>query len=434
MATRSSEAAPDQAGSGRAGSGRVNMDWDDAVLAEARTQGIPGSGGRWRWLFSGIWLVYLIQPISDLFGRHDPAWIAGGLVIAAAFCAIYLPALMYVDERPRWAGAGLAALAVLAAVACVVYGEHWTPLWIYVSAAGGLILTALFDRRVATLGVVVISGLYLISCWITHLDGADTVAVLLPVVLIGLAMMGFRMQLVLMHELARARETVAKLAANEERLRLARDMHDLTGQSLSMITLKSELAAKRLTRLPASAERDAILTELGDVSRVSRQTLHDIREAVSGYRRPTLAIEVITARSALEAAGIQLDDDPELTIRSGTFDPDAEAVLAWCLREAVTNVIRHSRARHCRLRLTERLGEVSLEVTDDGRGFSGPAKDSAKDSAKAAATGSGLRGISERLSAVGGHLSLGQGDNSRGFRLTAIVPAATAAAGHNCQP
>ena len=424
MATRSPEAAP-----GQAGSGQASRDWDDAVLAEARSQGIPGSGGRWRWLFSGIWLAYLIQPISALFDRHDPAWIAGGLVIAAAFCAIYLPALMYVDERPRWAGAGLAALAVLSAVACVVYGEHWTPLWIYVSAAGGLILTALFDRRVATLGVVVISGLYLVSCWITHLDGADTVAVLLPVVLIGLAMMGFRMQLVLMHELARARETVAKLAANEERLRLARDMHDLTGQSLSMITLKSELAAKRLTRLPASAERDAILTDLGDVSRVSRQTLHDIREAVSGYRRPTLAIEVITARSALEAAGIQLDDDPELTMRSGTFDPDAEAVLAWCLREAVTNVIRHSRARHCRLRLTERTGEVSLEVTDDGRGFSGPAKDSAK----AAATGSGLRGISERLSAVGGHLSLGQGDNGRGFRLTAIVPAATAAAGHNCQ-
>ena len=428
MATRSSE-APGQAGRGRAGSGQATWDWDDAVLAEARSQGIPGSGGRWRWLFSGIWLAYLIQPISALFDRHDPAWIAGGLVIAAAFCAIYLPALMYVDERPRWAGAGLVALAVLSAVACVVYGEHWTPLWIYVSAAGGLILTALFDRRAAILGVVVISGLYLVSCWITHLDGADTVAVLLPVVLIGLAMMGFRMQLVLMHELAQARETVAKLATNEERLRLARDMHDLTGQSLSVITLKSELAAKRLTRLPASAERDAIRTDLGDISRVSRQTLHDIREAVSGYRRPTLAIEVITARSALDAAGIQLDDEPELTMRSGTFDPDAEAVLAWCLREAVTNVIRHSRARHCRLRLTERTGEVSLEVTDDGRGFSGPAKDSAK----AAATGSGLRGISERLSAAGGHLSLGPGDNGRGFRLTATVPAATAA-GHNCQP
>ncbi len=445
MATRSTEAAL----------GPADLA-EDALLTEAREQGIPGAGSRWRWFFSGIWLAYLIQPISNLFDRHDPAWIAGGLVLAAAFCAIYMPALMFVDERPRWAGAGLAALAVLSAVSCVIYGEHWTPLWIYVSAAAGLILTALFDRRLATLGIAVITVLYLLFCWTTHLDGPDTVAVLIPVVLIGLAMIGFRMQLVLMHELAQARETVAKLAANEERLRLARDMHDLTGQSLSMITLKSELAAKRLTRLPASAERDAVLTELGDVSRVSRQTLHDIREAVSGYRRPTLAIEVITARSALEAAGISLDDDSGLTMRSGMFDPEAEAVLAWCLREAVTNVIRHSRARHCRIRLTEHGDEVSLEVTDDGRGFSGPTGNGSAGDRPAgdrpagdspvgdSASGSGLRGMSERLSAVDGHLSLGRPETGHGFRLTGTVRTGTvrtgtvrtgtAGTGHNCPP
>jgi two-component system sensor histidine kinase DesK len=424
MATRSTEAAL----------GPTDLA-EDALLTEAREQAIPGAGSPWRWFFSGIWLAYLIQPISDLFRpHHSVAWIAGGLVIAAAFCAVYLPALMYVDERPRWAGAGLAGLVVLSAVSCVIYGEHWTPLWIYVSAAAGLILTALFDRRLATAGIAVITGLYLLFCWITHLDGGDTVAVLIPVVLIGLAMIGFRMQLVLMHELAQARETVAKLAANEERLRLARDMHDLTGQSLSMITLKAELAAKRLNRLPASAERDAILTEMNDVSRVSRQTLHDIREAVSGYRRPTLAIETITARSALEAAGILLDDDPELTMRSGSIDPEAEAVLAWCLREAVTNVIRHSRARHCRIRLTERGNELSLEIADDGRGFSGPVSDTDSGPDGGPATGSGLRGISERLSAADGHLSLGRPDTGRGFRLTATVRTSTAGTGHNDHP
>jgi two-component system, NarL family, sensor histidine kinase DesK len=244
----------------------------------------------------------------------------------------------------------------------------------------------------------------------------NTLAVLLPVALIGVAMIGFRLQMTLMHELAQARGTVAKLAANEERLRLARDMHDLTGQSLSMITLKSELAAKRLAKLPDSAERNAVFTELGDIGRVSRQTLHDIREAVSGYRRPTLAIEVITARNALEAAGIGLDDDAELTLRSGTFDPDTEAVLAWCLREAVTNVVRHSRARHCRIRLTDHHGELTLEVTDDGHGLAGQAA--------ANPSGSGLRGVSERLSAVGGSLSLGPAANGHGFRLAATVPAA----------
>jgi len=376
--------------------------------------GTPGTGSSWRWLFSGIWLIYLIQPVIDLFHHGGALWIAGGLAIVVAFCVIYMPTLMYHDDRPRLALAGLVTIALLAVLACVVYGKDWTPLWIYVSVASGMVLASVASRQRAFLAVLGVSAAYLVCCWISHLDIGTTLAVLLPVVLIGLAMIGFRMQITLMRELAQARGTVAKLAANEERLRLARDMHDLTGQSLSMITLKSELAAKRLGKLPSSAERDAVLTELGDIGRVSRQTLHDIREAVSGYRRPTLAIEVITARNALESAGIELDDDAGLTLRSGTFDPDAEAVLAWCLREAVTNVIRHSRARHCRIRLTERAGELSLEVTDDGHGFTGQDPDSP--------TGSGLRGVSERLSAVGGSLALGAAAPGHGFRLTATVP------------
>jgi len=314
-------------------------------------------------------------------------------------------------------------ISLLAALACAVYGKDWVSLWIYVSAATGMVLANAPDgRRAATLGVAAVGACYAFFCWLSHLDLGNTLALLLPVLLIGLAMMGFRFQITLMHELAQARETVAKLAANTERLRLARDMHDLTGQSLSLITLKSELAAKRLARLPSSAERDAVLTELGDIGGVSRQTLHDIREAVSGYRRPTLAIEVITARNALEAAGIVLDDAAELTLRSGTFDPDAEAVLAWCLREAVTNVIRHSRARHCRIRLGGRTGELSLEVTDDGPGLAGQDPGDSK--------GSGLRGMSERLSAIGGRLALGWAEPDRGLRLTATVPVA----GHTCQP
>ena len=330
---------------------------------------MPGTGSPLRWFFSAVWLVYLISPVAGLFGHHHGvAWIAGGLAITVAFCAIYLSVLMYDDEHPRLARYGLVAIAVLAALACAVYGKEWMPLWIYVSAATGMVL-APAGRRVAMLGILAIGACYTFFSWLSHFGLGNFVAVLLPVLLVGVAMMGFRWQITLMHELAQARETVAKLATNEERLRLARDMHDLTGQSLSMITLKSELAAKRLARLPSSAERDAVLTELGDIGRVSRQTLHDIREAVSGYRRPTLAIEAITARNALEAAGIGLDDDAELTLRSGTFDPDAEAVLAWCLREAVTNVIRHSRARRCRIRLADHGGELSLEVTDDGLGF-----------------------------------------------------------------
>jgi two-component system sensor histidine kinase DesK len=425
MATRSTDAVRNE--TGQAVHDRTEPGLVGSAFGERL---VPGMGSPWRWFFSGVWLAYLIQPVANLFqDDHGAAWIAGGLIITVAFCVIYLPVLMFSDTRPRLALYGLGALAMLAAVACVVYGKSWTPLWIYVSAAGGMVLTSVFGSRRASFGVFAITGCYLLFAWVTHLDLGTTVAVLLPVLLIGLAMIGFRLQITLMRELAQARGTVAKLAANEERLRLARDMHDLTGQSLSMITLKSDLAAKRLAKLPSSAERDSVLAELGDIGRVSRQTLQDIREAVSGYRRPTLAIEVITARNALDAVGIELDDAPALTLRSGTFDPDAEAVLAWCLREAVTNVIRHSRAGHCRIRLTDHPGELSLEVTDDGRGLVGQDPKQLK--------GSGLRGMSERLSAIGGRLSVGWAEPGRGLRLTATVPASAVVSmpesGHNCQ-
>jgi two-component system, NarL family, sensor histidine kinase DesK len=388
-----------------------------------RRPGVPGTGNTWRWFFSGVWLVYLIAPVSDLFGhRNGVLWIAGGLAIAVVFAVLYVPVVANSIGRPDLGRIGLLILAVLAGLACVVYGKNWTPLWIYVSAATGMVLpSGPAGRRVAMRGVLAVGACYLFFSWLSHDDATDFLVVLLPVLLIGVAMIGFRMQMDLMHELAAARETVAKLATNEERLRLARDMHDLTGQSLSMITLKSELAAKRLGKLPVSAERDMVLGDLGDIGRVSRQTLHDIREAVSGYRRPTLAIEAITARNALEAAAIRLDDDPGLTLRSGTFDAEAEAVLAWCLREAVTNVIRHSGAKTCRIRLIERPGELSLEVSDDGRGPGGPDQQSGTH-------GAGLRGMSERLSAEGGRLSLGVAEpgpglrQAQGFKLTATVP------------
>ena len=259
-----------------------------------------------------------------------------------------------------------------------------------------------------------------IACYVIfsvtgHVDMTDFLSNLLPVLFVGFAMIGLRRQFQLTAELARAREEVAQLAASEERLRLARDMHDLTGQSLSIITLKSELAARLLGRLPGSAERDRVQDEIEQVAAVSRQTLRDIREAISGYRRPTLAVEVITARTALASAGIAARDEADLMVLSGTFDPDAEAALAWCLREAVTNVVRHSGAENCWISLTRRSGTMSLAVRDDGTGLAGPASPRER-------TGSGLHGMSERLSAVGGTLEL-RPDLRPGFSLIAAVPA-----------
>jgi two-component system sensor histidine kinase DesK len=262
-----------------------------------------------------------------------------------------------------------------------------------------------------------------VFCYTGHVSMADFLSNLLPVMFLGLVMIGLRRGVELTIELRRAREEVVQLAANEERLRLARDMHDLTGQSLSVITLKSELAARLLSRLPGSPERDRVRDEIEQVAAVSRQTLHDIREAISGYRRPTLAVEIITARAALVSADIAVDDDPELILASGTFDPDAEAALAWCLREAVTNVVRHSGAKQCRIGLTSQPDSVTLTVSDDGRGHVPPAGPGAHlVGLIAAEAGTGLRGMSERISAAGGSLEL-RPDARPGFCLTATVPA-----------
>ncbi len=385
---------------------------------------LPGNGSPLRWFFSSIWLVYLIQPISELFGRqHGVLYTAGGLAIAAAFCAVYVPIVGNSIRWPQLARCGLVVIALLTIIACTVYGKDWTPMWIYVSAATGMVLAGQISRRKTLLAVAAVGAAYTFFSWLGHDHPGDYLVVLLPVLLIGVAMIGFRMQVELMHELSQARETVAKMAANEERLRLARDMHDLTGQSLSMITLKSELAGKRLSRLPDSPEIEPIKHELNDIAQVSRQTLHDIREAVSGYRRPTLAIELITARTALDAAGIHLDDDPQLITRSGTSDTEAEAALAWCLREAVTNVVRHSGARKCSIRLVEHNDTLELQVSDDGKGFAQAAGTaSTASTAGTASTGSGLRNMSERLSAVGGSLSLTPAANRKGFYLSATVP------------
>ena len=379
-----------------------------------------------RWFFSGIWLIYLIGPVADLFDpkyHHSaavPGWLRSRWSRRSA-CSTSSSSRHLVAEPGPWpgrpGGAGRAGRGHQPA-----YGKEWTSIFIYVSAAAGFII---WDRRRALLAVAACTVAYIVLSEIVHATPDDLWAELLPVALIGFAMIGFKMQIVLNQQLRQARGDVAKLAANEERLRLARDMHDLTGQSLSLITLKSELAIKRLARLPASPEVDAVAAELGDIGRVSRQTLQDIREAVSGYRRPTLAVEIITARTSLEAAGIQLDDDPALMTLSGTIDPDAEAALAWCLREAVTNVIRHSGAQNCRIRLTERRerrGELALEITDDGHGL--PGSGPAGGAGVTEGSGSGLHNMSERLSAVGGRFSAGPGRDGRGFRLVATVPMA----------
>jgi two-component system sensor histidine kinase DesK len=227
-------------------------------------------------------------------------------------------------------------------------------------------------------------------------------AYLINDLVVGFAAIGSRLLLLTNRDLVAARAEVGRLAVNEERLRLARDLHDLIGQNLTVAVLKSELVAGAL---PADAD-DRLRGELRDIARVVRRSLDDVRDAVAGYRQPGLGQELVTARAALRAAGVELSVDDGL----GSIPSPQETVLAWAVREGVTNVLKHSQAQRCWLRLGSDHDQAIMEMTDDGAGPS-----------PASSGGSGLAGLAERVAAVGGSVAAGPA-NGRGFRLRVSVP------------
>jgi len=190
-------------------------------------------------------------------------------------------------------------------------------------------------------------------------------------------------------------------AVYEERLRLARDLHDLLGHSLSVITLKAQVARRSL----GSGDAGRGATEIAEIERVARESLQDVRGAIDGYRQPSFGSALAGARAALAAAGI----DSSLENAAGPLPIAVDATFAWILREAVTNVIRHSRAARCSIRLTRAADEALLEVVDDGT------------SAPATAPGNGLRGLRERAVARGGHADVGPLPGG-GFRVQVSIP------------
>jgi two-component system, NarL family, sensor histidine kinase DesK len=194
-----------------------------------------------------------------------------------------------------------------------------------------------------------------------------------------------------------ARRAAEHLAVVAERERIARDLHDLLGHTLSVIVLKSELASKIAERDPTRA-----LAEIRDVERISREALHEVRGAVRGYRAGRLADEIARGRAALAATGVTLHADIAALDDAGSLEP----ALALAVREALTNVLRHARARRCDVLLEKQDGRLRLVVQDDGVGG-------------AHAEGTGLSGMRARLEDVGGSLAV-HGDH--GTRIEMTVP------------
>ena len=361
-----------------------------------------------------LWMLYLAYPMSDLLdGSHSfPAVVAGWVALGVFLCC-YIALVLRRQVRgtaaqPRLMGL-LCGMFVISVVACYTLGSPWLTLFSYTAIAIGVML----PPRYSFLGVGAVTAcLVVVGFTCPRADVGTTASAAVSAFLGGAAMSALQRMVSTMQELREAREAVAALAASDERLRMARDLHDLLGHSLSLITLKSELTARFLDQ----ARYEEARAQVADIEKVSRQSLVDVREAIGGYRRPKLAVELAAVRTALGAADIEVDADPSIADGHPGLGPDEEGALGWALREAATNVVRHSGAKRCAVQLSEFLVEdgsrsLRLEVVDDGVGAS-----------KGVRPGNGLSGLAERLELADGVLETGPGPRGRGFRVRASVP------------
>jgi two-component system sensor histidine kinase DesK len=346
------------------------------------------------------WLLFQFFPIADLVSTDRPpaarALAAVGLV---AFTGLYVHALsrFFVHREVRW---DVVAVAVLGVVLAASFGASWAGLMIYVSAAASATLP---ERWVwpAVVGAAAVCSVVLLGYGEWHLF-------VLPLIclLTGFALQGTRYLLAVNNELREAREELARNAVAEERLRFARDLHDLLGHSLSLIALKSELA-RRLAEVDPPRARQ----EMTDVEEAARRALAEVRDAVSGYRQVSCAQALAEARAALTGAGISVRLPDSVPALPGA----ADAALGWVVREATTNVLRHSGAGRVTVDLVEDGVQAILTVTDDGPGRA------ARMAVPGSSPGAGLAGLRERVGELGGELRAGPVDGG-GYRVRASVP------------
>ena len=352
-------------------------------------------------LYQHFWLIIcLFFPLASLVSKPD-AWLRLAVgCTALLFFAISYTWIMWPHPASRGARTrGRSRLSLLLLVALglqvTVFSLLDDPAWLWLFLGVSAITGVLLPMRRAGMVVVLLTLLPLLITIFTHggVAGIDwwwLIALMLLVRGLGLDMIGVSRMGSAIRELHTARQELARLKVEEERLRLSRDLHDLLGHTLSMITLKSELARHLVQEEP---ERCA--QELSEIERVARQTLREVREAVAGYRQPRLESELGGARQLLEAAGITYQIEPITKALPLALD----AVLAWTVREGVTNVIRHSRARHCLIQLSLKNSKVGAEVLNDGG-----RREQVESTVR---PGLGLAGLRERVSALGGHLEAG---------------------------
>ena len=339
------------------------------------------------WLF--YFCFFLLNPVLNHAHTSWKEWLATALG-TVAFLLVYFS--FFWIKRP-WNLLNLAALLLLG-VGFAPFNAGACTFFVFAAAFSPY---ATETEMGALKLLMVVLAVATAEWWLLHLTGWFLFYGGGLAMVVGCGNIYFAQRERANNRLRKANEEIEHLAKVAERERIARDLHDVLGHTLSVIILKSELARKLLDHDPERAK-----AEIADVEQTSRAALTDVRSTIRGYRTHSLEAELKQAKATLETAGVTVRSESE-EVR---LTPAQESVVALVVREAVTNVVRHARARNCHLRLTPVNGNCRIEIQDDGRGGG-------------AVEGNGLRGMRERIEALGGTL---QRENSVGTRLSIEFP------------
>jgi two-component system, NarL family, sensor histidine kinase DesK len=337
-----------------------------------------------------VWLVYLgfffVQPIVERANWKE--WLATALG-SCVFLVLYFVSYWLQGRRRLWANVAIALLGI--GFAPVNAGSA---VFIVYAAVG---LAYAGDSGLATKALGTLMIVVVLEALLLHLGPWFWVIGVGMSLALGAVNIHFAQRNQANRRLRMAQDEIEHLARVAERERIARDLHDVLGHTLSVVILKSELASKLMGHDPERAAN-----EIRDVERISREALAEVRSAISGYRAGGLEEELARAASTLKTAGVAA----ECRSVHMALSPAQETVLALAVREAVTNVVRHANAKQCRLRLEPVDSNCMLEIQDDGLG--GWQRE-----------GNGVRGMRERVEALGGSL---RRDTGQGTKLTIMLP------------